>query len=87
LDTSRLEQVEALARDAASGHLSPIDADARLVAIVAQKPIYPVWVQQLAYGVVGFSCALLFFGASFEDAGLSTLGGLLVGGICWVGAR
>lgn len=37
---SRLEQVEALARDAAKNHMSPQEADNELVKIVAQKPMY-----------------------------------------------
>ena len=39
LDSSRLEQVEALARDAAKGTLTAQEADSRLIAIVAQKPM------------------------------------------------
>ena len=48
---SRLEQCEVLAREAAKGGLSPQVADARLIAIVQQRALYPLWLQQLACAV------------------------------------
>jgi uncharacterized membrane protein YjjP (DUF1212 family) len=53
LDVSRLEQVEALARDAAKNHMSPQEADNELVKIVAQKPMY-VLVPPIALWVLLF---------------------------------
>jgi len=53
LDVSRLEQVEALARDAAKNHMSPQEADNELVKIVAQKPMY-VLVSPIALWVLLF---------------------------------
>jgi uncharacterized membrane protein YjjP (DUF1212 family) len=58
-----------------------------VVPFSATNPSYPLWVQQLSYGVCGASCSLLFFGGSFEDAGLAAIGGLIVGGICLIGSK
>jgi uncharacterized membrane protein YjjP (DUF1212 family) len=86
LNVNRLEACVALALAVETGEVSAGAADAELIAIVERGPLYSLWVHQMAYGVVGAACALLFYGGSFGDALLAGGGGLLVGGMCWAGS-
>jgi uncharacterized membrane protein YjjP (DUF1212 family) len=77
LDVSRLEQVEALARDAAKNHMSPQEADNELVKIVAQKPMYVAVPQSLC------GCFCLFCSASTDGSFVCFAPQALMGFVCF----
>lgn len=87
LDANKLELVEELAREAGTGRLSVVQADAKLAAIIDRRPLYSHPVQQASFALCGGACALLFYGGGWVDAAVGTGLGLMVGLMCLAAAR
>jgi uncharacterized membrane protein YjjP (DUF1212 family) len=63
------------------------DAWKEMTRIRTSPMCFPLWIQLLSYPLSGFSCALTFFGGGLWDAGVATVGGVLVALIVLIGIK
>lgn len=79
-DLGRLVAVDEVASQVARGEMSLSAGRRELAQIAAQKPLYPVWVAVLSFGLAS-ACAARFFSGSWNESLAAGLLGLFVGAI------
>eukprot|EP00047_Mylnosiga_fluctuans_P010761 m.17802 g.17802 ORF g.17802 m.17802 type:complete len:497 (-) comp3276_c0_seq2:334-1824(-) len=87
LDVDKLGRMDMLCTKVVKHSVSLDEAWKEMTAIRKADVCFPLWVQMLAYPLSGFSCSLTFFGGGLWDAGIATLGGLVVAGLVLIGMK